>query len=211
MTTAAKTDQRQPLNLGMAFSLLFHGALIASLVYLVHPHVDFLSPPKAMPVVDLAPPAPPAPPRPRTATPPKPVPPQAQAPKPDQLQATATQAPAEAVAPPAESAPSPPQVVGTVVPPSYFSALESLIQKSLQYPARSIANEEEGSCTVRVSFGRDGVIAGAQMVTPSGYTALDGECREVFRRIGRFPPVPADTSPDATDFAIELPISFNLK
>jgi protein TonB len=210
MTTAARTEQRQPLNRGIAFSLLFHGALIASLVYLVHPHVDFLSPPKAMPVVDLAPPAPPAPPHPRIAAPPKPVP-QTEAPQSDQLQATASRAPAEAVAPPAEAAPSPPQVVGTVVPPSYFSALESLIQKSLRYPARSVANDEEGSCTVRVSFGRDGAIAGAQMVTPSGFAALDGECREVFRRIGRFPPVPADTSPDATDFAIELPISFTLQ
>ncbi len=210
MSTAVKTGQRQPLSLGMALSVLFHGSLIACLVYLVHPHVDFLSPPKAMPVVDLAPPAPPAPPRPKAATLPKPVP-QTEAPKPDQLQATAPRAPAEAVAPPAEAAPSTPQVVGTVVPPSYFSALESLIQKSLQYPGRSIANDEEGSCTVRVSFGRDGAIAGAQMVKPSGYGALDGECREVFRRIGRFPPVPADTSPDATDFAIELPISFNLQ
>jgi len=211
MTAAAKTGQRQPLNLGMAFSVLFHGTLIASLLYLVHPHVDFLSPPKAMPVVDLAPPAPPAPPHPRTAPPPHPLPPQAQAPKPDQLQATTPQAPAAAVAPSAEATPAPPRVVGTVVPPSYFSELESLIQKSLQYPGRSIANDEEGRCSVRVSFGRDGLIQGAQMITPSGYTALDGECRDVFRRIGRFPPVPADTSPDATDFTIELPISFSLQ
>ena len=176
MTSAVNTGQRQQLKLGMGFSLLFHGALIATLLYLVHPHADFLAPSQAMPVVELAPPA-----------------------------------PAAAVAPAAEAAPAPSRVVGTVVPPSYFGELESLIQKSLQYPGRSIANDEEGSCTVRVSFGRNGAIEGAQMAAASGYTALDGECREVFRRIGRFPPVPSDTSPDATDFTIELPISFRLQ
>jgi protein TonB len=195
MTSAVNTGQRQQLKLGMGFSLLFHGALIATLLYLVHPHADFLAPSQAMPVVELAPPAPPAPPRPRTTPPLHPAPP----------------APAAAVAPAAEAAPAPSRVVGTVVPPSYFGELESLIQKSLQYPGRSIANDEEGSCTVRVSFGRNGAIEGAQMAAASGYTALDGECREVFRRIGRFPPVPSDTSPDATDFTIELPISFRLQ
>ena len=34
---------------------------------------------------------------------------------------------------------------------------------------------------------------------------------EVFRRIGRFPPVPQDTSPNATDFSIELPITYSLQ
>jgi protein TonB len=196
----AKTLRREPVNLGAAFSVVFHTALILYLVYMVHPHVSFLSPPASvMPTVDLAPPAPPAPPKLRT-TPPKPVPPQPQAPAAD------TAPPA-----PSEQTPSPPRVVGTVVPPSYFSALESLIQKSLQYPARSVANDEEGGCTVRVTFSRDGAIESTMMQKNSGYGALDGECREVFRRIGHFPPVPSDTSPDSTDFAIELPITFSLQ
>ena len=210
MTATIKTMRREPVNLGVALSMLFHAALISYLVFLVHPHVSFLQPPKAMPVVDLAPPAPPAPTKPRTA-PPHPVPPQDQAPQQDQLQSRATDAPPAATAPPSEAVPEPPHVVGTVVPPSYFSALESLIRTSLRYPAHSVAADEEGSCTVRVSFTRNGSIEGAQMAKNSGFTALDGECREVFKRIGRFPPVPADTSPTATDFTIELPISFSLQ
>lgn len=207
----AKTLRREPVNLGVAFSVVFHAALIAYLVYMVHPHASFLSPPaNNLPVVDLSPPAPPAPPKPKTA-PPKPVPPQAQTPQADQLQAKSDNAPPAETAPPVPSESAPPRVVGTVVPQSYFSALESLIQKSLQYPARSVANDEEGGCTVRVTFARDGMIESTQMAKASGYGALDGECREVFKRIGRFPPVPTDTSPSSTDFTIELPISFNLQ
>ncbi len=213
MTAAIKTLRREPVNLGVAFSTVFHTALIAYLLYMVHPHVSFLSPPaNTMPTVELAPPAPPAPPKPKTA-PPKPVPPQTQTPRTDQLQARTDNAPPADTAPPApsEPAPEPPRVVGTIVPQSYFSALESLIQNSLHYPARSIANDEEGGCTVRVSFSRDGTIENAQMARNSGFGALDGECREVFKRIGHFPPVPADTSPSSTDFTIELPINFSLQ
>jgi TonB family protein len=64
---------------------------------------------------------------------------------------------------------------------------------------------------VRVTFGRDGLIQGAQLVKKSGFTGLDGECREVFRRISQFPAIPANANPEATDFAIELPITFALQ
>ena len=64
---------------------------------------------------------------------------------------------------------------------------------------------------MRVSFSRDGTIQSTQLVQNAGYGALDGECREVFRRIGHFPPVPQDTSPNATDFSIELPITYSLQ
>ncbi|MDE0855006.1 MAG: energy transducer TonB, partial [Nevskia sp.] len=80
----------------------------------------------------------------------------------------------------------------------------------VQYPVRSQRNSEEGTCKVRVTFSREGAIEGAELVKKSGFGALDGECREVFRRIGRFPAIPAAAHPDATDFAIELPINFSL-
>lgn len=211
MTTAIKTLRREPLNAGVACSVLFHAAVVGYLVFLVHPHVNLLPTPKPLPVVELQPPAPPAPPAQPKTPPPRAAPAQTQAPQPDQLQAVAPDAPAEAVAPPPAVPSEPPRQVGTVVPSSYYNELEALIQKSLLYPAQSIAHDEEGSCTVRVSFARDGAIAGAQMARTSGYGPLDGECREVFRRIGRFPPIPADASPDATDFSIELPITFSLK
>jgi protein TonB len=205
-----KTQTREPVNLGMAFSIALHVAVVAYLVYLVHPHPHFLEMPRVMPTVELTPPAPPAPPKPRTTPQQKPAA-QQQVPQPDQLQARANDAPPANVAPPADSTPQPPQVTGTVVPPSYFGALEALIRQSLVYPPRSIANEEEGTCKVRVSFLRDGTIQNEQVVQNSGYGALDGECLAVFRRIAHFPPVPLDTSPNATDFSIELPITYSLQ
>jgi protein TonB len=205
MSPALKAQSREPLNLGVALSVAVHAAVIGYLLYLVHPQPHFLELPKLMPTVELTPPAPPAPPKPRVQPQQKPVP-QQQAPQPDQLQARAADAPPAAAAPPA-----PPQLTGTVVPPSYFGELQALIRQSLVYPSRSVANDEEGVCKVRVSFSRDGGIHDAQLVQNSGYTALDGECREVFRRIGRFPPVPPDTSPNATDFSIELPITYSLQ
>jgi hypothetical protein len=48
-------------------------------------------------------------------------------------------------------------------------------------------------------------------VKKSGFGGLDGECREVFKRIGHFPVIPLNANPDATDFSIELPINFALQ
>lgn len=206
----AKTLRREPLNAGVAFSLLFHAAVVGYLVFLVHPHVSFLDLPKQnMPVVELQPPAPPAPPaKPRTPPPARPSAQPAQQPA-ETIQSTATAAPAVSVAPATTDAPT--RQVGTVVPSSYYSELEALIQRSLVYPRVSVAQDQEGTCTVRVAFARDGSIESAQMARPTGYGPLDGECREVFQRIGRFPPIPADASPASTDFSIELPITFSLQ
>ena len=101
-------------------------------------------------------------------------------------------------------------MLGTSVPSEYYNTLQALVQQAVQYPSKSQRNSEEGVCRVRVTFGRDGLIQDEQLVQKSGYGALDGECREVFKRIGRFPAIPANANPDATDFAIELPINFTL-
>ncbi|MDE0856688.1 MAG: energy transducer TonB, partial [Nevskia sp.] len=117
--------------------------------------------------------------------------------------------------PPAVVEPPPPpppaRVVGTTVPTAYYNSLEAIIQKSVQYPKKSLENQEEGNCMVRVTFGRDGSIENAQLVQKAGYAALDSECRNVFSRIGKFPAIPENANPDATDFAIELPINFALQ
>jgi protein TonB len=118
--------------------------------------------------------------------------------------------PPAVVTPPAPP-PPPARLVGTTVPAAYYNGLEAIIQKSVQYPVKSIQEQEEGNCLVRVTFARDGTIEDSQLVTKAGFPALDGECKGVFRRIGKFPAIPADANPDATDFAIELPINFALQ
>jgi protein TonB len=125
-----------------------------------------------------------------------------------QPQARAAATPQAAAAVAVDSAPP---ATGTAVPASYFGELEALIRSTVVYPPGSIAKGEEGICKVLVSFSRDGTIHGAELVQDSGHSVLDGECLAVFRRIGRFPPVPQDTSPNVAAFAIELPITYSLQ
>jgi periplasmic protein TonB len=217
---AKRKGGRPPLNIGVVFSIVFHAALILYLLNLVRPSLNILPEKHRQTIVELAPPLPPPPPPPPPKQQvPRPHPHPLAPPPPQQIvsQAPAPPVDAPAVAPPAPApveppAPPPPpaHTVGTSVPSDYYNSLQALIQRSVQYPVRSQRNSEEGTCRVRVTFGRDGSIEGAELVKKSGFGALDGECREVFKRIARFPAIPANANPDASDFAIELPINFSL-
>lgn len=184
---------------GVAVAVALHAAVIAGLW---RPARAPTPAPEAVTMVALSPSMPPAPRQAPAAAQPRAAP-----------QRMAQRRPATATAPPAGAAAagSAPAATGTAVPPAYFGALEALIRSALVYPPGSIARGEEGICKVRVSFSRDGTINGTQLAQDSGHAALDGECREVFRRIGRFPPVPPDTSPGAMDFSLELPITYSLQ
>jgi len=173
--------------------------------------------------VELAPPPPPQPPPPpppkepppKPIQPPKPLTPP---PPPQQIVSAAPEPSPDVVAvpalpPPPEPAvePAPPaRVIATSVPPAYFNDLQLTIQNTVEYPSASQLKSEQGSCTVRVTFARDGAISDTKLVQKAGYLALDKECREVFARIKKFPALPESANPDATDFSIELPIEFAL-
>lgn len=96
------------------------------------------------------------------------------------------------------------------MPTSYYNTLQGVIQQNVQYPAKSLRNEEEGVCKLRVRIDREGNILDVVLIDKSGYTELDKEARNVFTRIGKFPPVPAAVSPEYTEFLVELPINFTL-
>ena len=209
---------RSRINVGMVFSIVFHAALILYVLHLVQPSITILEPKRSPLVVELAPPPPPPPPKVQAPPPPRtPPPPKVQEPPPQIVTNAAVTTPdVPVVAPPPppappEAAPSapPPRVVSTSVPTAYYDALQTLIQKTVQYPITSQRNAEEGSCKVRVTFSRDGAIGAAQLVQKAGFVALDSECREVFKRIAKFPAIPDNANPAATDFTIELPISFS--
>ena len=88
--------------------------------------------------------------------------------------------------------------------------MEGVIGQALQYPSKSLRNEEEGIVKVRVRIDRAGNILEVVLIEKSGYTELDKEARGVFARIGKFPPVPDNVSPEYTEFLVELPINFTL-
>ncbi len=80
----------------------------------------------------------------------------------------------------------------------------------MQYPPRSAQAGEEGDVRVRLLISRDGSILDAVIVTKSGFINLDKEAKDVFRRIGKFPPVPANVSPGSEEFSFEYPVNFKL-
>lgn len=96
------------------------------------------------------------------------------------------------------------------MPSSYYNTLQNVIQQTVQYPAKSLRNEEEGVAKLRVRIARDGEILEVTIIQKSGYVDLDREAKDVFRRIGKFPPVPASVGPEFTEFLVELPINFSL-
>ena len=97
------------------------------------------------------------------------------------------------------------------VPSSYYNTLQQTIQQNTQYPAKSVRDQEEGTCKVNVTISRDGSIEDVTVKEKAGFPALDSECRNVFNRIVKFPAVPANVSPEITDFKVELPITFSLQ
>lgn len=219
MIAAIKLPHREPVNTGIVLSILFHVLVAAALLYLVHPHFIFPNPaPRHFPGQVLFPPPAPPPPvvKPKVVDPPPEAPLRhdvlrQQAPPVIATTADVPSAPVVADAAPHPVQPAPVSaVVGTVVPASYYSAVQGMIRQSLNYPAVAVANDEEGACQARVSFGRDGVISAVQVEKSAGYPALDRECGEVFRRIGRFPAIPADAEPGASSFQIELSVNFSL-
>jgi TonB family protein len=62
-----------------------------------------------------------------------------------------------------------------------------------------------------VTIARDGSIEEVSIKDRAGFPALDAECKHVFDRIVKFPAVPANVSPEITDFKVELPITFSLQ
>jgi protein TonB len=217
-----KTQDNKRVSAGMVVSLMAHAVLILYLLHMVHP--TLLMPPqhKNLPTIVLEPPPPPPPPPPPKKPPPpppKPPPPTPHAPPPPP-QEIVTHAPVTTPdvptvpPPPPPPPPQPPQPVrkvGTSVPQSYFDALQRTISNNVRYPAKSLRDEEEGTCKVLVTISRDGTIEDVKLKSKTGFVALDAECKNVFDRIVKFPAVPASVSPDITDFAIELPITFNLQ
>lgn len=63
---------------------------------------------------------------------------------------------------------------------------------------------------VRITMDRDGTIQGIVLARGTGTPALDREAQQVFRRIKRFPELPADFAPRASEFKFVIPITFKL-
>lgn len=227
-----------PLRVGTAVSLCLHLLLFAIVMLFVHGAAVAPPPPRHRVILtlNLAAPAPPpplappvAPPPPKLAPPPKLKPLPRPLPMPVTSHATAKAAPqvppppvkpvpqpvAPAKAPPAPVArPAPvkpqPGVVGHHVSSNYKNELEAQIRSNLHYPVIAQRQGRQGTALVRVRMKRDGTILSIKLVKSSDTDSLDREAQDVFHRIGKLPPLPADFLPQASEFEFEVPITFRL-
>lgn len=224
---------RRPLGLGTAVSICLHAVLAAVVIFFVHgtavappppPHPVLLDlsamsepqlmtqprqppPPQVQPPPKLAPLPPKIPPPVATTAAPAAPPIPKAPPKPPEKTLPVPQ-PKLPVAPQAPAKPS--GAVSHKVTDDFHRKLEAAIRNNLRYPPIARRQGREGSPTVRVRMKRDGTLISVRLVDGSGTESLDREAQEVFYRIGRLPPMPADFMPDASEFDFQLAINFKL-
>lgn len=118
-------------------------------------------------------------------------------------------APAKTLPPPPPVGPQP-GVVGYRISDAYKKLLEGKIQNNLRYPRMAARQGRQGTAMVKVRMKRDGTIESATLVRSAGTTSLDEEAQAVFKRIVKFPPLPKNFLPTASEFQFEIPITFKL-
>ncbi len=226
---------RQPLGLGAAVSICLHAVLVAVVIFFVHGTAVAPPPPPHPVLLDLsAMTAPQLMAQPRQQTTPPLQPPPKLAPLPPKIPppVATTAAPAAPstpkallkppektlpipqpkmpVAPQARPPAQPSGAVSHKVSDDFHRKLEAAIRNNLRYPPIARRQGREGSPTVRVRMQRDGTLISVRLVDSSGTDSLDREAQEVFYRIGKLPPMPADFMPDASEFVFQLAINFKL-
>ena len=103
-----------------------------------------------------------------------------------------------------------PKLVASVdcLPLRWLQGVSRRISFELNYPAQERTLKHRGTTYVRVSVSRSGEVLDAPLLRGSGYRALDLEAQAVFRRIGRFAPVPSDACRGADIMVIDQPVVF---
>ena len=229
----SEQDNRHSLRTGAAISATLHGILIALALVFLHGTSPAV-PPKTKLIVslDLQPPAPPKPPEPKPPPPaPKPLPavkptptpavitsraltslpiPTAQPDPGPQMLAAAKPLPDPPAPAPSQQTVAPPPIVAHHVSSHYKRELLQKIGANLRYPESAAQHNREGTALVRITMARNGTIQAIALIRATGTPSLDREAQRVFQRIGRFPTVPADFAPLATEFEFVIPITFKL-
>ncbi|MDE2149534.1 MAG: TonB family protein [Gammaproteobacteria bacterium] len=110
--------------------------------------------------------------------------------------------------PPPPRPPPPNRPVALSLSAGDEQSILAAVQKYLTYPPRAVANNEEGTAMIRVTFKAGGAILRVDVVRRSGYFALDAEARKAFERMGRLPRL-ANLPPGA-EFTVDIPVTFKL-
>ena len=73
---------------------------------------------------------------------------------------------------------------------NYLTKIKSKILQVWKYPEKAYEKNEEGSVTVKMSINANGSLAGATLMSSSGYADLDDGALIVFQNARQFEPLP---------------------
>jgi len=90
----------------------------------------------------------------------------------------------------------------------YFSNLNLLIRRNLEYPRRSVQRGQEGNMRIAVELDRNGNLLRAEFLEESSHSLLNRAAMNTIERLAPFPPIPASISGNRHEFTI--PITFEL-
>ena len=91
----------------------------------------------------------------------------------------------------------------------YRTQLIQVAKKYKRYPRVAMDNNWEGRAVVRMAVGANGLISSIVVTTSAGHEILDKQAQEMVRRAKTLVPIPAYLR--GKDFAIEVPVIYNLK
>jgi protein TonB len=87
--------------------------------------------------------------------------------------------------------------------------VRSLLEEQKDYPTMARRLNQEGVVVLQFTISSSGQIEGAQVRRSSGHDLLDQAARETLRRVGRFPPFPAEL--ERRQLTIEIPLAYRLE
>ncbi len=91
----------------------------------------------------------------------------------------------------------------------YLQKVRSLLEKQKNYPMMARRQNQEGVVVLQFTISSSGQIEGARVRRSSGHNLLDQAAREILRRVGRFPPFPAELK--RRQLTIEIPLAYRLE
>jgi periplasmic protein TonB len=91
---------------------------------------------------------------------------------------------------------------------SYLREIRRLLEKNKDYPWMARRRNIQGVVTMVFTIGSGGQILAARVSRSSGQDLLDEAAQNTIRRVGRFPPFPAELN--RQQLAVEVPLAFRL-
>jgi protein TonB len=90
----------------------------------------------------------------------------------------------------------------------YLRKIRQLLERHKNYRWMARRRNIQGVVVVRFTIAAGGQIAASRIRRSSGHDLLDEAAKETLRRVGRFPPLPADLN--RQQLTIEVPLAFRL-